>query len=324
MTIVLGHKSALEVLRLVGAGFLSLGARTYSCLPADVTANEGELRARFEDRAWLGELSRPVSVLVDSVGKRRNSNVLLCRQWGSVHDGLSGSFASVAPGVLVSLPPACLLQLSRDVPEVRLAAIAAELCGGYSATRGGDGFRGPGLQWNRGRLVRYLEGCNGIHGAGALRRVLPFVPEGLASPMEAAVVLLLCLPSALGGYGLPVPLPNHRLEVAGDLRRVAGRRQIVPDLLWPERRVVVEYDSDQNHTGPERIASDARRRTVLLGMGYEVVTLTRSQVYGTAEFDRVAKLLARLLGKRVVTTRADFPERQGKSRYLLLGSSWWG
>ncbi len=324
MTIVLGHKSALEVLRLVGAGFLSLGTRTYSCLPADATANEGELRARFEDRAWLGELSRPVSVLVGQKRDVRKSDSIVCKQWGGAHDGLSGSFAKVAPGVLVSLPGACLLQLARELPEQRLAAVCGELCGGYVCKRNATGFDGPGLRADYQGLVRYLERCEGLHGSKPLRRVLPYVVSGTASPMETAVQLLLCMPTRLGGYGLPMPRANVRLAVPVDLRRMAGRSEVVPDLVWPSARVVVEYDSDQNHVGAERIASDARRRSALLGMGFDVVTITNAQVRSVSEFDQLARLLAGLLGKRLSISRADFARKRDQARFLLLSKGWRG
>ena len=142
--------------------------------------------------------------------------------------------------------------------------------------------------------------------------------------METAVQLLLCMPTRLGGYGLPMPQANVRLAVPVDLRRMAGRSEVVPDLVWPSARVVVEYDSDQNHVGAERIASDARRRSALLGMGFDVVTITNAQVRSVSEFDQLARMLAGLLGKRLSITRADFARKRDQARFLLLSKGWRG
>ena len=147
--------------------------------------------------------------------------------------------------------------------------------------------------------------------------MLRYVPEGGASPMESIVALLLSLPTSLGGYGLPVPRMNASLSVPQTLRHVGHRAHVMPDLLWESSKVFLEYDSDMHHVGADRIASDARRRDALLGMGYSVVTRTRTQYNDVREFDQLAKMLARLMGLRVRVRRKDFAEQRDKTRYLL-------
>jgi hypothetical protein len=80
----------------------------------------------------------------------------------------------------------------------------------------------------------------------------------------------------------------------------------------------VEYDSDQFHTGPLRIAEDSRRRNALLGGGVTVVTVTWQQVYNAIEFERIAGILANRLGKRLRYKAPAFSVRHFALRGQLM------
>lgn len=116
--------------------------------------------------------------------------------------------------------------------------------------------------------------------------------------------MLLCLPCSCGGYGLPVPLLN---------RYVAAGKYIA-DLSWHESKVLVEYDSNEWHTGAERIARDSKRRGNLSLAGYQVVGVTNEQIKSIDEMDVVAQLIARGMGRRFRFPR-DYDYR-GRQRHL--------
>ena len=130
-----------------------------------------------------------------------------------------------------------------------------------------------------------------------MRRALRWAIDGSASPMETNTALLLCLPPLEGGYGFELPTMNAMVGAGLRQRSVTRRSCYRCDLFWERGKVAVEYDSDLWHTGAERIASDSARRNALAAMGITVVDVTRLQINDLAEFDRIAHVLARLLGK---------------------------
>ena len=147
-------------------------------------------------------------------------------------------------------------------------------------------------------------GCRGWRKAC---RALSHVQAGSASPMETALTMMLCLPVARGGFGLPLPELN---EAIGPLR--CG-------LYWPAARLALEYDSNAYHTGARRIAHDAQRRAELARLGVEVVTVTHTQVIATDELAKVARIVAGRLGRRVRAEHLpDWPARHGALRREVL------
>lgn len=136
--------------------------------------------------------------------------------------------------------------------------------------------------------------------------------------MESRLVLYFTLPHHRGGYGLPVPQLNVTFDIDGRVRHLDGRRYR-GDLCWPEARVAVEYDSDAAHTGPQRIAEDTRRRNALVERGITVVGVTHRQARSIGELDRVARIVAKLLGYRIRERRADQEERRATLFEKLFG-----
>lgn len=89
-------------------------------------------------------------------------------------------------------------------------------------------------------------------------------PPRLRSALEARLL------SLIAAHDLPAPLCNQEV-------RAAGRRMEV-DLLWPERRLVVEADGRAFHDNPVAFDRDRRRdRDLALG-GYRVLRITWAQI----------------------------------------------
>lgn len=123
--------------------------------------------------------------------------------------------------------------------------------------------------------------------------------------METALAMLLSMPKAKGGYGLPSPQLNAAVEVPKGDWRVAYGRQFRCDLLWPTASLCVEYDSDMFHTGSQKIARDARRRNALASLGFMVITATKSQVTSIPGLDQLAYQVAKGLGVRLRMERVN-------------------
>lgn len=202
--------------------------------------------------------------------------------------------------VVVCGPEVSFVQVATQASIPQLVQFGCELTGTYALqpwTTKGFSEREPLTTVEELRSL--VDRIGRVHGLENARRALRYVVPRSASPMETVLVLALCLPVALGGYGLPAPLLNHRIDVAPWARDASGKLYYVCDLFWPDVLLIVEYDSDMFHTGADRIANDAIRRNALTFMGMTVITVTRRQLLNPVELDRVAHVIAKGLGKRL-------------------------
>ena len=210
----------------------------------------------------------------------------------------------------VSSPEACFLQMARVVDAVRLVEIGFELCGTYALVPTENGIvreeRRPRATVSS--IAAFLEKAPGAYGIANARRALRFVLDGSASPMETKLAMLLCLPTVLGGYALPKPLLNASLA-KGSYRC---------DLFWPEALFALEYDSDEFHSGREKLNKDAMRRVAIESNEVHVVSVVRSQLGSAPGVDELATLVANNLGLAKSYTRKDLWSKRAKLRRMLF------
>jgi hypothetical protein len=108
-------------------------------------------------------------------------------------------------------------------------------------------------------LASALEGFRG-RGARALRSALSRASESAASTRETDLRL------AILSAGLPEPVANMPIRVDGGLIAVG-------DLVFPEWKVVAEYDGRHHQTSDTQFARDRRRLLDLHLAGWLVVTV---------------------------------------------------
>lgn len=193
----------------------------------------------------------------------------------------AGSLCRISDQLMVVCPELAFVQSclpARDLPNIELAL---ELCGSYAlATRGLKCvFDCPPLTSVQS-LRAYLARLGRFLGSSAARRALELCMDGMASPRETEVYLLVVLPPAAGGFGLPRPLVNHEVKVretAAEVLASEGCYRV--DLAWqlPDGRyVVLEYDgSDEHDVDPAKVLADKERRSVLAAMGYTVIVIAK-------------------------------------------------
>jgi very-short-patch-repair endonuclease len=117
--------------------------------------------------------------------------------------------------------------------------------------------------------------------------------------METILTMILTLPHMQGGYGILAPKLNSRIRLAKTARRNASKSYYVCDLFWPDYDLAVEYDSDEYHTGPDRIANDSKRRNALASVGIMVITVTKKQIGHIGELEKAARLICDNMGRRL-------------------------
>lgn len=313
MNAYLSHETALEYWRANPASpdcrTLLRGGSLDDAVASVAGLNEFGLDARF---------SPPLDLLVADACARRKSSLAethVCSQRLP-----EGSFAKVGRGVAASVPELCFVQMATRLSFPRLVLLGYELCGTYVERPQLEcGFVECRPLTNTVRMRSYIGRLPRIAGTVRACKALDFVADGAASPPEAKVAMCLCLPTNRGGYALEKPRLNHVWTLSPTAASEAGRQTCRFDLYWPSANLCLEYNSDMWHTGPERIARDAKRTNALINDGVTVITVTREQLYSVKLFDDVAHIVARRLGRRLRIRRSDFAVCREALRREIFG-----
>ncbi len=152
---------------------------------------------------------------------------------------------------------------------------------------------------SRTKLVDYLRQMPASKGIMRTRKVADAAFEGLASPMETMLALVLSLPTNMGGFGLPRPQVNYEIKVGEEDKSISSQNVMYADLCWPDQRLVVEYYGWDEHfgAGKHKVASDANRSNTLSALGWTVLHVTYEQIRTTEGISLLARQIARCVGE---------------------------
>ena len=290
------------------------------------------------------ELSAPLHLEVADCRNKRKSPLFVTHC--TKHDFPQSSFLKFDEAIFVSCPELTFREAANYLNLIQLIRLGYELCGFYSLNPGATSSRPTVLARKprttpeiiRSYLQRYPDSPNKHKAIRAAGLILP----SAASPMETNLSMLLSLPTSLGGFGLPAPELNYPIRILGNgvslddrvslgdelplgdasfspatntrpSSKFLAEKTLRCDLCWPDKRFALEYDSDQFHSGREKLNKDSRRRALLESAGIHVVSVTKKQVLGMTALKEIANITAKQLGVRLRIRRRDFDER-----HLLL------
>lgn len=232
------------------------------------------------------------------------------------------AFRQVEPGICIASPEYCLLQASKVLSRFQLLELCMELCGKYALANESDrGFVSREFSLaSVNSIQRFLSQMKGEPGVQALQKMLPYALDGSRSPMETRTYILMCLPKKLGGYGLPRPAMNHRIELTSEEQLVAKRRYFECDMCWPDQKIVLEYDGDANHSARDDRDRDSVKRNILLSNGFTVFTVTSRQVINEQVFDNLVCEVSKQLGFRLKCFPETWVSKRARLRAELFKS----
>lgn len=295
---------------------------------ASFEAIEETLRRLAHDEAALRPIvggDQPVHVLVDGRSHHsRASGALIAH---TISRSLpSRSFYRAHPELAVASPELCFIQAARSLDMVEAVRLGVELCSAYRTCgdcSAHDSITALSAPVTDAHSIRsyvsryYLDPSKRV--AGAAARIIP--DGAAASPMEVCLALSLILPTKCGGYQLPPPLLNHSLTLTSIAKYHTRRGSLICDLYWPERRLDVEYDSDQFHLTSKQRGLDSSRADILTRMNVNLVSVTPWQFKRAAEFDSVVKSIRAMLGLHVMKNSKERSGERLQLRARLLSTA---
>lgn len=292
MTVLLAGPSCLQAIRLTRQERHFLASNTRSIIrffDAPTVAD------RLAATRLIGTATTPTHFAVNRREDRRQLKGARCHL-------LPSSFPahSIAPlhDQFWTLSPEYLFLQAHDfLDDLSCIALGFELCGTY-ARRGTEAIEHNVLPvTNVQTIARFLGRAAKFRHIARARRNLKHVMDGSGSLRETQIALMIGLPQRHGGYGLRGAVLNDSVDLGLLFPHGTGAVIRRPDLSWPGAKVAVEYDSDEFHAERQKIARDAKRRTLLQAAGYSVIVITNDQMKSLAEMDRIAASLFQKLGK---------------------------
>lgn len=316
MDVVVGYESALAFWRTVGPSLLGDGkARRNATLRAQkALAAEGRPRLEGGNRRPAG-CTLPVHVLVGRDAMRVRTKSVASSVCSSLPQR---SVVDAGTGFLICSPEFVFLQMAASLTLVQLVQLGFELCGTYSLAENGPARTRRAPLTAVAKLKAFVEANQNVPGRVKALRALRYCMDGSASPMETTLVLLLCLPYGLGGYGIERPFLNYRIDAPLGMRKATDRSYCKADLCWPKAKLCVEYDSKEYHLEPERQESDSRRRNTLVALGFTMMVVSWGQIADSGAFNRLAQQIARKTGKRLRYKDPGFTRKHLALRDELL------
>lgn len=303
MDICLSHASALEFMRSPNAEICTRDSKARSIADSEsLTFGSASVASRqfVDDLSRWGVVGRPIHLLTSNARFRSKARHVQSHIWQGPYP--KGSFVRIESGLYTCSPELAFIQLAQCMETVALVEVGFELCGRYLTSNEESQMRQREPLTCVESLRSYAMSNSSIRGAHAALHALQHVADNSASPMETKLAMVLSLPRRKGGYGLPLPLMNHRACARG--------RTFYLDICWPKARIGGEYDSRQFHSGADRNIHDSQRRNALADEGFTIVTITAPELRNLDAFDGIAVQFAKALGVRIRTSAPDYRLKQ--------------
>lgn len=295
MNVFIGNISALRFWCATSTPIEAVSEKTSVCnLPlsteiSTVTKNNLPLPSMLNDSL--------LHVLVRSDLHHRSFNDLAIHQCGRPLP--KESFRKIGNNLYIDAPEFSFLEMSSELSSAKLVEYGFILCGNYALSHSGDYTSRPKPLTTKAKLEAYLAKSASFHGINKARIALKYVLENSASPMETKLAMMLCLPKNKGGFGLPMPTMNYKVNFPRRMLKTCHKRYVVLDIYWPDKAVAIEYDGEAYHSTTEALNSDRLKSSELSTLGITTIRVDKQQVKTLYDVEVLASKVAKLIGHRL-------------------------
>lgn len=304
MSVFIGYRSAYEYWRACDPSPVAASSRAHP-KPGNRPA------IKLDD---LDNFDEPLHIVVADSNDRVRTEGVRSHVWTGVFS--AGSFVKLSAGAYVSSPERSFMEMAGELSLIELIRYGYVLCSKYAYDNSERGFHERPPVTTVQSIARFAEKTGSRNGAKNAARALRFIANTSASPMETNLVMSLCLPRMIGGYGLELPELNPRVEAR--TKGLIERDHFSCDLYWRKRRIAVEYDSREHHSGAEAETRDSSRRSALLSHRITTVSITPEQFFDARKLDEAARAVAKLIGQRLPKNEPRWMMKRYNLRAELL------
>ncbi len=216
------------------------------------------------------------------------------------------SFVRISESLFVASPELCFLMAATEYSLPELVRLGNDLCGifmldpkaEYRQTRR-DAIT------DADRISLYLDQTNGVRGIKRASMAIQYVCNRSGSPIESCLAAAAVLPLCHGGYGIEKPQLNHDITLNSDGARQLGRDRCCSDMVWPARKVVIEYDSNMTHLDVRQHYLDLNRANALALSGYTLISIAADQLKNFRSIENIFIIVMKTLGLRIRRDRLN-------------------
>jgi predicted transcriptional regulator of viral defense system len=248
--------------RLDSGRWIQVHARAYRIAGTPASWRSDLLAACWAAGSRAVASHRSAAMLWELPGRREDLVEITCPRWRRArHDGLL-----VHETTRLSLRD---VTTTDAIPVTTVERTIFDLCAVTSSTTADlaiDNALRRGLT-DLATLERLLRrvGGRGRPGTQRFRALLQDRSPNLALTDSERERLLLRM---LRRHGFPSPIPQF--EIRDDDGRLIAR----PDFAYPDRKIAIEYDSYQEHTGKVALVRDSARRNAIVARGWAPIAAT--------------------------------------------------
>ena len=292
---------------------ISLGQLSRVAHLEDATSKLSETKELDWNSVGIRKLDRIDLLITDPQQRGFAKNVVTHLQ--SNFEAVYGSLVMISPGIYVCTPELCFLQMASEFGFVDLVEFGFELCGGYCLnTQAPIGFTNRIPLSSVERINQYLDRVSAVNAVKRARRALVYVANHSASPRETTFAMLETLPIRVGGYGLKLPIMNHKMELAK--RDHWKRMNYYCDMYWPEHKLAVEYSGSLVH-GKDSVFPDNERENIIELGGIRVLRIDSQQLSNAESLDLATRRIASYMNKHIKKPSSQVAERRENLRSYL-------
>lgn len=315
--LIIGYQTALDFWRAARVASSDLQepeavGRTYGRLPQDVGS-------RTRRAIELLGAAAPIDVVAPKRSERARNPLVTPHSCSAPMS--SPNLFYIDDDVAVCRMPVVLVQLAYGASLVDLARIAYEMTGSYGFDAAGELVKDLRPLVDLGELRGYALSGRAMRVRGATRacRALELVAPNSNSPRETDVAISLMMPRSMGGFFMPGFAMNQPIKLSGQLAAIVGTDTLTPDFYWPDKKMIVEYESDEFHASAQAIGRDERRRRAFEREGYHVMRLMNDDLMANDRLNSFMTQLAEGMGLRRRPASEAMLGRRRELREMLFG-----
>ncbi|MBQ9032363.1 MAG: hypothetical protein IJ106_13065 [Parasporobacterium sp.] len=224
--------------------------------------------------------------------------------------------------IYLASPELCFLEAAVHLSLIELIKLGYDLCAIYLTDTTADYHHtSRKIIATQQSIAAYLETMTNIKGIKKARTAIRHVLNRSNSPRETMLSMILTLPMSMGGYGIYKPELNERVQLSEQGSQILHRDYCICDIVWENKKIIVEYDSNLTHLNSTQHELDKARISALTLSGYQVITLTPANMRSLSDLDNICTALRWKLGLHKECARLNKYNEKRRALYKYLKES---
>ena len=289
MHVCLSHWSALECWRQIRLGGTALTDIILhdSMVQLPLGTKPSVTARQAHGLAEHLNLSLPLQLYLPCSSRRNSTQVLQFTR--PRKSNTPTDVCELEDGVYLLRPEMIYAQLSQSLDVIERAKLGYELMSSYVIREGKTEQSSPlvsaelllaeGARWSN-RCCERIE--------RDVRYILPHAE----SPAEINLAIKLFLPMRYGGLGMKGGELNPCIALSEKAQSIVGKSYCRADILFPDSKLDIEYDSRMWHHTQTQHLEDMKRRLALKADGYDIVSIDSGIANNPERFNAFAAQIA--------------------------------